>query len=314
MLARRLTFILFALTFVLLLVGGVVHTTGSSLACPDWPLCYGEVFPPMRGGILFEHSHRLLASSVGLVTLCVLFLVWGRRDARLRILALIGLSLVVLQGCLGGLTVILRLPPVVSIAHLGTSMIFFAWTLVMGLSLRAHGHPRGKTLVPRAGIGLALGLVYLQLVLGALVRHSGASLACGTEIFTCLGAWAPQGLLQNMQTAHRLLAVAVSVAVIGCTLGPLRAARRSGRPWVRPVGIAAHGILLLQLLMGVLTLKTAVQLHVVTTHLGLGAALWALMVAFYLLTGPLGDVPSSEVEDDASPGTVGGVREFGGAG
>lgn len=314
MLARRLTFILFALTFVLLLVGGVVHTTGSSLACPDWPLCYGEVFPPMRGGILFEHSHRLLASAVGMVTVAVLFLVWGRQDARLRILAGMGLSLVVLQGCLGGLTVLLRLPPVVSIAHLGTSMIFFAWTLVMGLTLRAEGRPHGKSLAPRAGVAVAMALVYVQLVLGALVRHSGASLSCGTEIFTCFGAWMPQGLQQILQTSHRLLALAVSAAVIGCTIGPMKAARRAGRKLVRPVGIAAHTVLLLQLLMGVLTLKTGVQLHVVTTHLGLGAALWALLVAFYLLTGPLGDVPSSQMEDGTEAASLGGVREFGGAG
>src|SRR5688500_4894341 len=152
MLARRLTFVLFALTFVLLLVGGVVHTTGSSLACPDWPLCYGEVFPPMRGGILYEHSHRLLASAVGLVTLVVATLTWRRPDPRLRILAALGVALVIFQGCLGGLTVLLRLPPIISVAHLATSMVFFAWTLLMLLNLRVEGVALTASLVPRTAL------------------------------------------------------------------------------------------------------------------------------------------------------------------
>src|SRR4051812_27089792 len=63
---------LLMLTLLLILAGGVVHTTGSSLACPDWPLCYGQVFPEMTGGVLFEHSHRLIASAV---TTCTLALV-----------------------------------------------------------------------------------------------------------------------------------------------------------------------------------------------------------------------------------------------
>ena len=57
MLARPLSLVLVGLTFALVVLGGIVHNTGSSLACPDWPLCYGMVFPPMRGGILYEHGH-----------------------------------------------------------------------------------------------------------------------------------------------------------------------------------------------------------------------------------------------------------------
>ncbi|MEW6778232.1 MAG: COX15/CtaA family protein, partial [Bdellovibrionota bacterium] len=115
------------LTFFLLLVGGIVHGTGSSLACPDWPTCYGTFFPEMKGGVFFEHSHRLVASLVGLLTIGIVVMVHRqRREKRLRRLSWAALGLVIFQGILGGITVIYKLPAAVSSAHLATSMIFFS--------------------------------------------------------------------------------------------------------------------------------------------------------------------------------------------
>src|SRR5688572_23167410 len=116
-----------AATFLLLLVGGLVNPTGSSLACPDWPLCYGSAFPEMTGGILYEHSHRLVATFVGLMTviLGVLLFRARRHDRGYVPLALLVVAMVVVQGVLGGLTVLLKLPPQISTAHLALSMAFF---------------------------------------------------------------------------------------------------------------------------------------------------------------------------------------------
>ena len=287
--ARRISAVLLGLTFLLLLVGGVVHSTGSSLACPDWPLCYGQVFPAMRGGIFYEHSHRLLASAVGLLTLALAFAVWSR--PALRRLALLGVALVVVQGTLGGLTVLLRLPPAVSIAHLATSMAFFAWAT--GMRFRLREAAPAPTLPHRAGVLIAAGAVYVQLVLGAIVRHKGASLSCGLEALTCLGGWLPTTELQWLQTAHRVFALGVTAAVIAGTLEPIKAARLAGRTLARRLGVAAHALVLAQVLMGVLTLRTAVHMHVVTTHLALGALLWADLLAFFWALGPLGGTAST---------------------
>src|SRR5437879_7028498 len=102
---HRLAVATAASTFVLLFVGGLVTSTGSALAVPDWPLSYGQVFPRMEGGVLFEHGHRLIAAAVGLLTVVLAFWtsrVEPRREVRTLGWALVGV--VVAQGLFGGLT------------------------------------------------------------------------------------------------------------------------------------------------------------------------------------------------------------------
>src|SRR6185295_15319185 len=95
-------------TFLLILIGGLVHGTGSSLACPDWPTCYGSFFPKMEGGVLVEHSHRLAAGTVAILTVLLAAVVSAGRSARLRRLrrhAWLSVALVLVQAVLGGITV-----------------------------------------------------------------------------------------------------------------------------------------------------------------------------------------------------------------
>jgi heme A synthase len=165
-------------------------------------------------------------------------------------------------------------------------MAFFAWAT--GMRFRLRDAAPAPTLPHRTGVLIAAGAVYLQLVLGAVVRHKGASLSCGLEALTCLGGWLPATDLQWLQTAHRVFAVGVTAAVIAGTLKPIKAARLAGRTLARRLGVAAHALVLAQVLMGVLTIKTAVHMHVVTTHLALGALLWVDLLAFFWALGPLG--------------------------
>src|SRR5438874_816702 len=131
---HRLAVATAASTFVLLFVGGLVTSTGSALAVPDWPLSFGQVFPPMVGGVLFEHGHRLVAAFVGLLTVTLMVLltqreprIWVRWLARGAVLA------VLLQGALGGMTVLFRLPLAVSVTHACLAQAFLCLVITLAV-------------------------------------------------------------------------------------------------------------------------------------------------------------------------------------
>ena len=280
MLEKRLALACVLGTFLLLLVGGLVHATGSSLACPDWPLCYGQVFPPMQGGILVEHSHRLLASAIGLLTFA-LAIVLHRRSPELRRLGWAAFALVVFQGLLGGITVLKRLPLLVSMAHLATSMIFFSLLLLILVRLRGRCEDRERLASLGALAPLALAsatAVFLQLVLGGLVRHSGAGLACNAEVFTCRGELWPTGpgtTPAQFQMLHRAFGVVVGLLAIGVSLAVARRAKEAGRRTLSSIGLAGPVLVAAQIALGALTVLSGISVPIVTAHFGGGALLLA---------------------------------------
>src|SRR5262249_32897017 len=142
-------------TFVLVFAGGLVTSTGSGLAVPDWPLSFGMLFPPMVGGVLFEHGHRLVAATVGL--LVVALYVWTALAVRKRSvvpLAACALGAVILQGLLGGLTVLLKLPPVVSVAHACLAQAFLCITVALATVTGEPWQRPAPRLEERASISL----------------------------------------------------------------------------------------------------------------------------------------------------------------
>src|ERR1041384_1423270 len=105
-------------TFFLVIAGGLVTSTGSSLSVPDWPLSYGQLMPPMVGGVFYEHGHRMVAGAVA--TLMLILAIWiGVREPRrwVKTIAFAGLGAVLLQALLGGLTVLFLLPHPISVPH-----------------------------------------------------------------------------------------------------------------------------------------------------------------------------------------------------
>ncbi len=179
---HRFAKFLAGITFLLLIAGALVTSTGSGLAVPDWPLSFGKLFPPMVGGVLFEHGHRLIAGLVALLTLvfCVTLLLQEKR-AWVRRLALAAFAIVCVQAALGGLTVLLHLPPTVSIAHAGLAEVFFSLTISLAL-VTSPTWPRPSGIPLESGDVLALkvlscsaaAIVYLQILLGAVIRHTNS--------------------------------------------------------------------------------------------------------------------------------------------
>src|SRR5690606_15000114 len=193
-------------TLGLLFLGSVVHATESSLACPDWPTCYGTMMPEMTGGIFWEHLHRLVAGGLVLLFLLATWLVRREVPARRWMFraSLAGVGLLVVRSVFGGLTVLFQLPDLVSTTHLALAFLFL--TLATVLASRAHRGPapewRDRGARRRLGILAATGagLVFAQSVLGGLVRHMDAGMSC-PDAPLCLGQFVPP-LINRLIVAH----------------------------------------------------------------------------------------------------------------
>jgi cytochrome c oxidase assembly protein subunit 15 len=178
-------------TLLLVVAGGLVTSRDAGLSVPDWPLSYGKLMPPMEGGVLYEHGHRMVATTVGLLT--IVSMIWlFRAESRkwLRWLGVIALVAVIIQGVLGGLTVLFLLPWWISTSHACLAQLFFSTTVAIVL-FTSEWWLRGPALAdedpryPVRGLSLAAPLcVLVQLFLGAAARHKAIG-----SIFHI--AWAP---------------------------------------------------------------------------------------------------------------------------
>jgi heme A synthase len=290
------------LTLSLIALGGFVHNTGSSLACPDWPLCFGQVLPKMEGQVAIEHSHRLLASLIGLLSITLVFLTSRIRREKplLYKVAWIALVAVILQGVLGGITVLLKLSPLVSTSHLALSQIFFALVIFMVIKSRPSGwlaahRVKGLQLLPPASLrflGVALAAVYLQIVWGAAVRHTGAGAACGLgpyysvlcmdPVTEGLTAW-PDPAPSLFHMLHRYLGLLVGAIVIAATIPVLRWSRHLGARGLRKIAVASHAFLFVQIGLGVATVWTFIDVPAVTLHLVFAGLLFASVFSLNVL-------------------------------
>src|SRR5829696_7564454 len=122
---HRFAVLLAVCTLLLVIAGASVTSNQAGLSVPDWPLSYGQVMPEMEGGVFYEHGHRMIASFVGFLTVILAIWLW-RSEPRpwLRRLGLIALAAVIVQGVLGGMTVLFMLPKAVSISHACLAQLF----------------------------------------------------------------------------------------------------------------------------------------------------------------------------------------------
>lgn len=267
-------------TLILVTAGASVTSTGSGLAVPDWPLSFGTFFPPMVGGVLYEHGHRMIAGVVLALTLVLtIWLYRKEKRAWVRRLGAAAMAAVLVQALLGGLTVLLKLPTQVSVAHAGLAMAFFCLTV----SITAFTSPnwQGTSLGPEVAFAaprrLALvttAIVYLQILLGAVVRHSGAGLAI-PDFPLSYGRLVPPYFSPPiaLHYAHRVGAVVVTVCVV---LLVLRIARsfRGSTTLMQPV-VWLVTLLGVQLLLGALTIWTHRAVVPTTAHVAVGALVLA---------------------------------------
>jgi heme a synthase len=300
-------------TAVLIFAGGLVTSTGSGLSVPDWPTTYGWfmfAFPldKMVGGIRFEHTHRLIASTVGFLILVLA--VWLRLAEPRRWVRQLGyaaLGAVITQGILGGITVLWYLPDAVSIAHASLAQLVFCLTISIALTTSLgwkRGYSdRGPALDDRLLQRIAMattGLVYLQILVGATMRHTDAGLAIPDFPFAFGHVLPPTWDAKiAVHFAHRVGAVIVTVFAIATT-GHVFFRHRSRPELWRPSAL----LLLLiasQITLGALTVLSRKHYIINSLHVVTGASVLATSLVLTLRSRRVrfGSAAGSEERDPA---------------
>jgi cytochrome c oxidase assembly protein subunit 15 len=288
---HRFSWFVAACTLVLLAAGGMVTSTRSGLAVPDWPNTYGHFmfsfpFERMVGGILYEHGHRMIASVVGMLTIVLAVWTWRVDDRRwMRWLAVAALAAVILQGLLGGLTVLLRLPAPVSVGHAALAQLFFCITVSLALftsrGWRAPSTPPPSDVVLRAIAPLTSALIYAQMLLGATMRHREAGLAI-PDFPWAYGRVVPPFWSADIAIhyAHRVGALVVTLMVLAVASHVYWWHR--GTPSLRRPATLMAALVLVQVTLGAFVILTGLQPIVNTAHLVNGALLLAASVVLAL--------------------------------
>lgn len=211
-------------TLLLVVAGGLVTSNDAGLSVPDWPLSYGQLMPPMVGGVFYEHGHRMVATTVGILTIGLVLWLWRKERRRwLRRLGLAALGAVIVQGVLGGLTVLYLLPKPVSVSHACLAELFFSTTVAIAL-FTSRTWLAGPHTVEDATPGLfrlavlASLAVLGQVALGAAARHQWLGVAphvAGGAVATAMVLWITLRVLMRYST-HRELRLS-ALALVGLT-------------------------------------------------------------------------------------------------
>lgn len=311
-------------TLLLIFAGGLVKSHDAGLSVPDWPNSYGQnmfLFPPSQwvGNIFYEHTHRLIASSVGFMT--VILAIWlTLADSRrwVKTLGWCALGAVLAQGVLGGLTVLYLLPAAISVAHGVLAQTFFVITIVLAYSQSRERRDREQANeTTGSGLGrwaLAVAaLVYIQLILGAVMRHTESGLAI-PDFPTTGGHWVPwfdDATLASVNSwrfehhmeygrelppvvmgqvvihfIHRLWAVVVTVAVGALTYKAVR--RGWSRGTILRTAYLLWGVVPAQFSLGALTVWTHKAPNITSLHVVTGAGLLGVATLLALRALPVG--------------------------
>jgi cytochrome c oxidase assembly protein subunit 15 len=282
---NRFALLVACATFFLIIAGALVTSHDAGLATSDWPLSNGQVFPKMVGNLFWEHGHRMIATSVGILTICLtIYLLGKERRSWVRKLGVVALAGVIAQGLLGGLTVKLLLPLWVSSAHATLAQLFFCTTVSLAVFTSKSWIEAAPRLEEKGSIPLrylcavALITILLQLVLGATLRHSAT--------------WS-QNLPTELVLAHVGGALAVVIALGATTLTVFL--RYRGETFLtRPAAIALT-LLVVQLGLGITAYLTRLasprdpqplnpMIGITVAHVACGALVFATTIVLTLRT------------------------------
>lgn len=272
---RRLVWRMAIATLILMAIGSATRVMNAGLACPDWPLCYGELLPAkqMNFQVFLEWFHRLDAALIGISAIALVGLSWWHRRCLPNWLpwaSTFALFLIVFQGVLGGLTVTELLRFDIVTAHLGTALLFFTTLLIIGSALTPYQGTGTVGKLPWMGLTASV-LVYLQSILGALVGSRWALHQCFIGDQLCA-----------VMYGHIFGLIPPTIAILALIF--ISWQTPALHPALRRLTNMAGGLLILQLVLGVATFRLHLQVEPLTvSHQAIGAALLGTLVVFTVL-------------------------------
>lgn len=269
-------------TFLLISLGGMVRNAGAGLSCPDWPLCFGKVVPPMDYQVFLEWFHRLMAGSISVFLLGLSSFVFIKAELRKTLGWYFGSAILLLaaQIILGGLTVLGLLDPMWVSSHLAVALAFFGVVLLATLKLSDFGKPAATKVMPlslRRAAVVTTAVLYGQILLGGLVSSNYAGLAC-PDFPTCNGQWWPalEGLVtyQVLHRAGALLTTGVLLGFAGFAWKKLSLVSKRGGLALK----ALPALLGLQIFFGIGSVFLQLPLPMSVAHLATATCLLAVML------------------------------------
>ncbi|MBI3912715.1 MAG: protoheme IX farnesyltransferase [Chloroflexi bacterium] len=272
-------------TFVLIGLGGVVRLSGSGLGCPDWPLCHGQIIPPFDLPTLIEYTHRLAATLTTILIVAAAVYAWRKLRAHRFIFlpSLAALILLVVQILVGGLTVLLQLPPTIVAVHLSNAMLIFAALLIATTfafrpapAIAGNADDQHLRRLARA----SLAGTFLLIVSGTIVTGTFAGFTCATWPL-CNDQILPDGLFPQIAMLHRVIAGLIGVLIL-YTFHAAGRAHQHHRALIR-AGAVAVMLFIAQIIIGALNVFSQFPVSLNLAHLAAAAAFWGAMVVFTVL-------------------------------
>ncbi|MBU8877540.1 COX15/CtaA family protein [Bacillus sp. FJAT-29790] len=282
---NHLAFVTIMITYALIVFGGYVATSNSGMGCgPEWPLCNGEVVPVLKGDTLIEFAHRVIGAILGLVAILLFIkILRAEVDTTTRSVAWGMISLLIGQVLLGAVVVVLDLPVTVVSIHLLIAMVFLACVIWIWrkFSLEETGYAihsyhstvnEGKRKTIVFHLNVIILLLFLTLAFGAYIKHENYGLACGW--LDCQSSFFPVTIPEILQTIHRSLAVASAIYILLLMFWAF--SKKWGVPIQRRFMVMAM-IVFVQMLIGLVTVGTLIDIPWAVLHLAVGTVLFAFV-------------------------------------